>query len=665
MKNTAIKFVIISAFLFQAINSLNAQNIITDYQANLSEVTQYQKTVFTITVDAEFDNPFDQNEIKLNMMFTEPDGSERKLPVFFESENGSESTWKAHFAPRQTGEYSYKFELFANNVLVYSTDENSFSAESSSDNGFIVKNSDPQDEWTFTYDSGKAFRGIGINIGWEHRVWDDPKYTYEYFFETLEEYGANFVRTWMHAWNLPLEWRQVTQTNIYSDSDEYFNPGAIERMDELIELSEEKGIYLMMALDAHGGFISDYEWPLNNYNSENGGPANSPQEFFTSDEAKKMYKNRLRYLVGRWGYSPAIAVWEFFNEVDNVRNAEQIADFHIFQWHNEMSTYLKSIDPYDHLVSTSVSHDEINQLYSVNDIDINQIHVYRQTHTIPDVVTNHNTGKPFVIGEFGREWDWNLDFSTIEDEKIYDYKRGLWYGLFHSTPILPMSWWWEWFDERDLFSYFKSVRIISDKMIEAGNGNFNKLENSFPSESFAVKSDSTVFAYIHNTGNSTLSSQTLSINSGEEYVYQARLFDPETLEFELLGNFNAANGNIVIPDLSLQSKQQKIIVLDPLESTSENDERPDVPFQLENNYPNPFNPSTNINFTIHRASGSNITIRVFDRLGREVQTVTNRQFFSQGEHQVPFEPDNLSSGLYIYRVSGSDHVQTGKMMLIK
>jgi len=660
-----IHFLIFTTLKFLLLVSISiSQNTITDYQVDPAGFTQFEKSVFTLSVDANYNNPYDQHDIKLNMMFTTPSGEERKLPSFFNSEYESGSEWKAHFAPREVGEHSYYFELFVNGELTDTTEEDVIDVQSSDGDGFILKNSDPSDEWTLTYDSGTPFRGVGINIGWEHRSWDDPKYTYDYFFERLENAGANFVRTWMHAWNLPLDWQQVVSTNIYSDTDEYFNPGAIERMDELIELSENHGIYLMIALDAHGGFISDLEWPINRYNAENGGPANSPSEFFTLEEAKNKYKNRLRYLVGRWGYSTAIAVWELFNEIDNVRNAEQVSDFHIFQWHNEMSTYLKSIDPYDHLVSTSISHSEINNLFNVNDIDINQSHLYRETGNIPHVLTNHDTNRPYVIGEFGREWDWNLDFSAIEDEKIYDYKRGLWYGLFHSTPILPMSWWWEWFDDRDLFDYFSGVRLIMDMMLESGYGNFNLLESSFPSESYAIKTDSTIYAYINNIESSALNNVTLSISGADDYIFEAKLFDPETNEFEPLGNFSTSSGNVVIPEFNLGRHEQKIIILDPRES-AENGEQPSSSFELNSNFPNPFNPSTNISFTVHETAGINLTIKVYDQTGRFIQQLADRQYFSHGTHEKSFKAENLSSGLYIYRVTGRGNEETGKMMLIK
>ena len=641
-----------------------ANQIINNRLEN-SDILRYEKAVFSIDIDADYDNPYIQEQVRLDMVLTTPGGETRTLPCFYDDHADPSPVWKAHFAPREVGEYEYQFVLHVSGEETDITPPQSFDVSESGRSGFITKHPDPDEEWYVPHDSGDPFRGIGINMGWESRSWEDPQHNYDYFFEKLGAHGANFVRTWMHAWNLPLEWQQVTQTNRYSNTDKYFHPGAIKRMDEMIALAEEHGIYIMLALDAHGGFISDGEWPLNSYNSANGGPVDTPEEFFTSDEAKAKYKNRLRYLVGRWGYSTAIGVWEFFNEVDNIRNAEGIPDFHITQWHQEMSTYLKSIDPYDHLVSTSISHDEIRGLFSVGNLDINQEHFYRQTHNIPDALNNHGTGKPFVIGEFGREWDWNLDFSRIADEKIYDFKRGLWYGLFNPTPILPMSWWWEWFDDRDLLEYFEGVRLISDMMLDAGEGRFEHLESSFGEESHAVKADSTIFIYLLNDSQATMRDRAVSVLPGDDRVYDTSLFDPETLEFTDLGEQQSVNGRVSFSGVDLEPWGQKVVILDPAQT--ETDPDPDTPagsFELKGNYPNPFHNQTRIRFAIHEPRGLNMTLEIYDVLGRKVASLESRKYLSQGDHSVDFHAEEQPAGLYIYRLTDSDSEEVGKMMLI-
>ncbi len=85
-------------------------------------------------------------------------------------------------------------------------------------------------------------------------------------------------------------------------------------------------------------------------------------------------------------------------------------------------------------------------------------------------------------------------------------------------------------------------------------------------------------------------------------------------------------------------------------------------FGLEQNYPNPFNPTTNINYKIPEAS--QVTLKVYDLLGREVATLVNGRV-SAGQHQVSFDASNLSSGIYIYELRSGDYTEIKKMTLIK
>lgn len=82
---------------------------------------------------------------------------------------------------------------------------------------------------------------------------------------------------------------------------------------------------------------------------------------------------------------------------------------------------------------------------------------------------------------------------------------------------------------------------------------------------------------------------------------------------------------------------------------------PTTPSLLQN-YPNPFNPSTVVGFTLtHEAA---VTITVYDVLGREVKTLTRDQTFTQGEHTLNLSANDLSSGMYFYKLTASS-VKTG------
>jgi hypothetical protein len=86
-------------------------------------------------------------------------------------------------------------------------------------------------------------------------------------------------------------------------------------------------------------------------------------------------------------------------------------------------------------------------------------------------------------------------------------------------------------------------------------------------------------------------------------------------------------------------------------------------FSLDNNYPNPFNPSTQISFTL--PSDGKATLRVFNILGQTVATLVDG-YLTAGKHQVTFEPGNaLSSGIYFYELKYKDRIAVNKMILMK
>lgn len=85
-------------------------------------------------------------------------------------------------------------------------------------------------------------------------------------------------------------------------------------------------------------------------------------------------------------------------------------------------------------------------------------------------------------------------------------------------------------------------------------------------------------------------------------------------------------------------------------------------FSLSQNYPNPFNPSTIIAFSIPQSG--NVTLNVFDVLGREVALLVN-EVQSAGKYTVQFNGSSLSSGIYFYRLQSGNYVETKKLLLMK
>jgi hypothetical protein len=83
---------------------------------------------------------------------------------------------------------------------------------------------------------------------------------------------------------------------------------------------------------------------------------------------------------------------------------------------------------------------------------------------------------------------------------------------------------------------------------------------------------------------------------------------------------------------------------------------------LEQNFPNPFNPSTVIRFSL--PSADHASLKVYDMLGREVSTLVNG-FLNAGTHTAAFEARGLSSGIYFYVLQAGSFREVKRMTLMK
>jgi hypothetical protein len=85
-------------------------------------------------------------------------------------------------------------------------------------------------------------------------------------------------------------------------------------------------------------------------------------------------------------------------------------------------------------------------------------------------------------------------------------------------------------------------------------------------------------------------------------------------------------------------------------------------FSLRDNYPNPFNPATVIEYQL--SSASYVKLIVYDMYGKEIKTLVNENE-SAGTYRTSFDGTNLSSGIYFYRLETEGYRETKKMILVK
>jgi len=85
-------------------------------------------------------------------------------------------------------------------------------------------------------------------------------------------------------------------------------------------------------------------------------------------------------------------------------------------------------------------------------------------------------------------------------------------------------------------------------------------------------------------------------------------------------------------------------------------------YKLFQNYPNPFNPESKIKIQISRTS--NVKLVVYDILGKELETLINKQI-NPGTYEVNFDGSNYPSGLYFYQLTVDGYGETKSMVLLK
>ncbi len=135
-----------------------------------------------------------------------------------------------------------------------------------------------------------------------------------------------------------------------------FDERVAESWDELLAAAEENGVYVQVVLQHHGQFntANDSNWAENPWNAANaGGFLKSAADFFTDPNARLFTLIKYRYIIARWGWSPAVVAWELFNEVHWTDAFRQGREADVARWHGVMADFIRKVDVYGHLVTTS------------------------------------------------------------------------------------------------------------------------------------------------------------------------------------------------------------------------------------------------------------------------------------------------------------------------
>lgn len=454
--------------------------VITAAMPVATSVEQWGKFELRLTVSGSWTNPYNYDEIRVAATFTSPSGQARQVEGFFMQDydlntqtgalaaSGSGS-FKVRFSPDQPGIWKYTLSC-TNAAGTGSFPEQTFTATAPNtlkNKGFVRGN---QTNYLHL-DNGEQYIPVGENIGWQN---GNAYLDFKKWVTKLADNGGNFFRLWHCSWGLGIEWKNGYDN--YAGLRKYKQTNALYQ-DWLFDFCAERGVYVMLCLHHHGQVSSQVNpnWSDSPYNAANGGPCPNTWDFFTNAAAKAHVKNRLRYVLARWGYARSIQSWELFNEVDwTDQFAQRKGD--VSAWHAEMAAFLKANDPYRHLVTTSYAQDFYDpQTWQQPDMDFTQTHYYVAAPNMERVlvggVRNYldEFAKPTINGEFGLTTT-GANLSTTDPTGLHIH-NALWASLFGGGMGAGATWWWDnYIEPQNLYHHFAPVSAVAQAVpFQSGN----------------------------------------------------------------------------------------------------------------------------------------------------------------------------------------------------
>lgn len=439
-------------------------------------VERFGRFELTVRMDSLFANPYDYSQIALRCVFSGPGGRVDTVDGFYMegyridtstgkvSPGGGLGHFEVRYSPSATGRWRYRLFCETRDGRQWGPAGN-FKCRSGAGRGYIQANGSPY----LCFGDGRQFIPIGENMGWARNNYLD----YRRWISRLAANKGNFIRVWMPAWGLGLEW--LKGRNGYGGLGEYKQSNAA-LLDWLLDYCAGKHVYVMLSLDHHGQVSSrvDPNWNENPYNAVNGGPCEHTWDFFTDVTARRWIRNRFRYIVARYGYSSRILAWELFNEVDWTDDfRHHRAD--VTAWHAEMAAWLRRLDVNHHLITTSYGDARWDSLtWRLPGMDFTQTHFY--TDKPLDSVLSagvgaylHAYGKPTLTGEFGVATS-GRGFIQADPTGVYVH-NSLWATLLSGAMGPGLPWYWDnYIDAQDLYSCFYGVGCFAGSVDFMGGG---------------------------------------------------------------------------------------------------------------------------------------------------------------------------------------------------
>lgn len=443
-------------------------------------VPRYGRLELRLKLSATYDNPFDPDQIDVHCVFTSPTGRSYTVNGFLYQpfrrslvgsnervEPAGEPEWRVRFAPSEAGVWRYRVTARDRSGSV-SLPIARFRATASPDPGYVRRSR--RNPLAFAFEGEKPFCAVGENMCWGG---SRGSFDYDVWLPALAKSGGNWIRIWMSSWNCGLEWSRENHGEWRSGGYQGVGVYSLDnawKLDTILDIARRNRVYVMLCFGTYGeftqgGFFNEGQWGANPYNVANGGPCAKSADFWTNAEARKLYRQRLRYLMARYADLPTIHSWEFWNET----NAPAA-------WVGEMARAIRgtgefrgcALDPYRHMITTTYGDANV---WRIPDVDFTQTHTYGtgdRPDFGPEIAQNASEhepfGKPHLMSEFGIDFR-SSDAEYDPDGKAVSLHNGLWSSLTSGNAGTAMLWYWDnYVHPKNVYGEFAAARRFADKV---------------------------------------------------------------------------------------------------------------------------------------------------------------------------------------------------------
>ncbi len=421
---------------------------------NANPVGKYEKYELLIGMqEANYENPYNPEEIDLHAWFWSPDGDSLMMNGFFDNYQGA-GKWKIRFSANMPGTWEY--QVFATDVDgTGSSERKNFVVEDSEYKGW--PRISPDNPNYLMYDDGSSFYGLSVYYPWS---------VTEQGLDELKAAKLNFFG----YWDCTYDWQgNGGGKNLLESMDSglgKYDQAKAARIDQLLEWAEARDMKMMLSIWAHP-YLRTEGKPWDNGSWFEFNPYSSiveVEEFYTDSLAFAYQEKHYRYMIARFGYSRAMGIWELINEIHGTSgwvDSQTKAKL----WVEKVHSYFKENDPFQRATTASFGAGDGDTHYSVGDKlgDIPNIHFY-ELHGFPNkypdnivrsglnnVVSMNQRLKskgerPAFFGEAGYD---HMLADLDSEEYTWELHNSFWASL--TTGMASTPFWWD-FTSREVLT---------------------------------------------------------------------------------------------------------------------------------------------------------------------------------------------------------------------